>query len=181
MGQLQASRKELAKLQEEDITEELKGLYLPPAQLLLLQECISAAKCPSKTKTRCTDDWLLLCLLLSIRSPATFAFLCSNDFLPLPCIITIRKYISMVGLKCGFDENFFKAFKIKISSNTQFQRTGILIFDEIQVRTKISVNSKTMTYTGLLIMAKRRIRVVSSQITTWFLLLPRSVRTICGP
>ncbi|KAH7964051.1 hypothetical protein HPB51_027708 [Rhipicephalus microplus] len=49
LGQLQASRKELAQLQEEDVTKKLKGLNLPPAQLLLLEECISAAKCTSKT------------------------------------------------------------------------------------------------------------------------------------
>lgn len=55
----------------------------------------------------------------------------------------------MVGLKCGFDENFFKAFKVKIATKSEFQRRGMLIFDEIQVRKEISVNSKTMTYTGL--------------------------------
>lgn len=101
--------------------------------------------------------------------------------LPLPCITTIRKYISMVGLKCSFDENFFKAFKMKIFSKPQFQRRGMLIFDEIQVRKEISVNSKTMTYTGLVTVEKQRIRVVSSQITAWFSLLPGSVRTIYSP
>lgn len=168
-------------MQEEEVTEKLKGLNLPPAQLLLLEECISAAKCTSKTYRRYTDDWLLLCLLLNIRSPATYAFLRTNDVLPLPCITTIRKYISMVGLKCSFDENFFKAFKMKISSKPQFQRRGMLIFDEIQVRKEISVNSKTMTYTGLVTVEKQRIRVVSSQITAWFSLLPGSVRTIYSP
>ncbi|KAH8009434.1 hypothetical protein HPB51_017419 [Rhipicephalus microplus] len=149
LEQLQASRKELTQLQEEDVTQKWKGLNLPPAQLLLLEECISAAKCTSKTSRWYTDDWLLLCLLLNIHSPAAYAFLRTNDMLPLPCITTITKYISMVGLKCGFDENFFKAFKMKISSKPQFQRRGMLIFDEIQVRKEISVNSKTMTYTGL--------------------------------
>ncbi|XP_077502979.1 uncharacterized protein LOC144113650 [Amblyomma americanum] len=149
LGQLQAAMKQLTDLHEQDIKEKLKGLDIPPAQLLLLEECIAAAKCASKSSRRYTDDWILLCLLLHIRSPATYSFLRNNDILPLPCVTTMRKYISMVGQKCGFDENFFKALKIKVAAKTAFQRRGILILDEIQVRKKVAVNSQTMTYTGL--------------------------------
>ncbi|KAH8027961.1 hypothetical protein HPB51_011769 [Rhipicephalus microplus] len=110
--ELKESRAEIIKLQEEDITKKLQSLDIPPMQLFLVQECISAAKCTTKNNRRYTDDWLLLCLLLNIRSPSTYAFLRSNNILPMPCTSTIRRYISMVGLKCGFDEHFFKALKI---------------------------------------------------------------------
>ncbi|KAH9383948.1 hypothetical protein HPB48_025892 [Haemaphysalis longicornis] len=105
--QLEESKKEMMKIQDEDVAEKLQALDMPPAQLLLLKECISAAKCTAKTNRRYTDDWLLLRLLLNIRSPATYSFLRGNNILPLPCVSTIRKYISMVGLKHGFDEDFF--------------------------------------------------------------------------
>lgn len=147
--QIEDTKTELTKLQEEDIKEKLHALNMPPAQLLLLDECISAARCTTKRNRRYTDDWILLCLLLHIRSPATYSFLRSNDILPLPCISTVRKYISMVGLKCGFDENFFQALKIKVCMKTPFQRRGMLIMDEIQVRKEMAVNSQTMTYAGL--------------------------------
>ncbi|KAH7964173.1 hypothetical protein HPB51_027589 [Rhipicephalus microplus] len=149
LEQLQAAMKELTDLQEQDIKEKLKGFDIPPAQLLLIEECVSVARCASKTSRRYTDDWILLCLLLHIRSPATYSFLRNNDILPLPCVTTVRKYISMVGPKCGFDDNFFKALKIKVAGKTAFQRRGILILDEIQVRKEMAVNSQTMTYTGL--------------------------------
>ncbi|XP_077535872.1 uncharacterized protein LOC144148165 [Haemaphysalis longicornis] len=149
MKQLEESKKEMMKIQDEDVAEKLQALDMPPAQLLLLKECISAAKCTAKTNRRYTDDWLLLCLLLNIRSPATYSFLRGNNILPLPCVSTIRKYISMVGLKCGFDEDFFKAFKVKVSKKTSFQKRGMLIFDEIHVRKEMTVCSQTMTYAGL--------------------------------
>ncbi|KAH7958092.1 hypothetical protein HPB51_027924 [Rhipicephalus microplus] len=72
---LQAAMKELTDLQEQDIKEKLKGFDIPPAQLLLIEECVSVARCASKTSRRYTDDWILLCLLLHIRSPATYSFL----------------------------------------------------------------------------------------------------------
>ncbi|KAH6945673.1 hypothetical protein HPB50_009587 [Hyalomma asiaticum] len=141
--QLQNTRQELMKLQDEEISEKLRGLDIPPMQLVLLEECISAARATSAKNRRYSDDWLLLCLLMHIRSPASYSFLRNNEVLPLPCVSTIRKYINMVGLKCGFDDEFFEALK------AAFQRRGMLILDEIQVRKEMCVNSKTMTYAGL--------------------------------
>ncbi|KAH6947991.1 hypothetical protein HPB50_022404 [Hyalomma asiaticum] len=99
------------KLQDEEIREKLRGLDIPPVQVVLLEECISAARATSM-KNR-------------------------------------RKCINMVGLKCGFDDESFEALKVKISSKAAFQHRGMLIFDEIQVWKEMYVNSKTMTYAGL--------------------------------
>lgn len=146
--ELQNSRKEIMKLQHEEVRDKLQRLDISPMQLVLLEECISAARATSAKNRRYSDDLLLLCLLMRIRSPASYSFL-RNEVLPLPCVSTIRKHISMVGLKCGFDDEFFTALKVKISSKAAFQRRGMLIHDEIQVRKQMSVNSKTMTYAGL--------------------------------
>lgn len=116
LGQLQAAMKQLTDLQEQDVKEKLKGLDILPAQLLLLEECVSVARCASKTSRQYRDDWLLLCLLLHIRGPATYSFLRNNDILPLRCVTTVQKYVSMAGPKCRFDENFFKALKIKVAA-----------------------------------------------------------------
>lgn len=55
----------------------------------------------------------------------------------------------MVGLKCGFDENFFKAVKIKVVKKTPSQCRRMLILDEIQVRKEMAVNLQTVTYADL--------------------------------
>ncbi|EEC07963.1 hypothetical protein IscW_ISCW006389 [Ixodes scapularis] len=79
-----------------------------------------------------TTIGLLLCLLLHIRTPTGYRFLRENDILPLPSVKTVRKYISMVGLKCGFDQDFFLSLKIKLQHKAESEKHGILIFDEIQ-------------------------------------------------
>lgn len=54
----------------------------------------------------------------------------------------------MVRAKCGFDSRFFAALKKKLATKNDFQRHGILVFDEMQVRKEVRVHSKTMTYSG---------------------------------
>lgn len=50
--QLEDSKDEIMKLQEEDVKTKLESLNIPPKQLLLVQECISAAKCTTKNNKR---------------------------------------------------------------------------------------------------------------------------------
>lgn len=69
--------------------------------------------------------------------------------MPLPSSRTIRRYLSMTKTNCGFDDNFFKIFKKKISLLNENEKHGMLLFDEIFLRQSISVNSKTLTYSGL--------------------------------
>ncbi|KAG0431928.1 hypothetical protein HPB47_021320 [Ixodes persulcatus] len=38
----------------------------------------------------------------------------------------------MVGFETGFDENFFAALKKKLLEKNEFQRHGMVLFDEMQ-------------------------------------------------
>lgn len=62
---------------------------------------------------------------------------------------TIRKHLLVIQIGCGFDINFFKLFKKKFSVKTEYQKKGILVLDEIFLRSSIAVNSRTLTYSGL--------------------------------
>ncbi|CAN7995612.1 unnamed protein product, partial [Ixodes hexagonus] len=106
-AQLTACQNERKLLEEGGLKEALERTNLPNAQQMLIMECVSAAKTKSKKGIRYTDNWLLLCLLLYIRTPAGYRLLRDNDILPLPAVETVRRYIAMVGLKCGFDADFF--------------------------------------------------------------------------
>ncbi|KAM7281682.1 uncharacterized protein ISCGN_005736, partial [Ixodes scapularis] len=55
----------------------------------------------------------------------------------------------MVGFETGFDENFFAALKKKLPKKNEFQRHGMVLFDEMQVRKAKYLSSKTMSYVGL--------------------------------
>lgn len=138
-------REELKKVQtdlqsvcDETLAEKLSQLRLPEAQLTLIKKRVSASRYANKKSRRYTEGWLLLCLLLHIRSPSAYAFLRENDVLPLPFVSTVRKYLLLVRANFGLDRHFFDPF----------QRHGILVFDEVCVRKEMKVNSKTMMYAG---------------------------------
>ncbi|KAH9383950.1 hypothetical protein HPB48_025894 [Haemaphysalis longicornis] len=135
--------------EREQLGRFMEKACFPEAHSMLLKECVKAAKTVSKQGMRYNQDWLLLCLLLHIRTSSGYRFLRDNNILPLPCVKTIRKYLAMVGMQCGFDADCFEALKTKLDSKTDFERHGMLLFDEILVRERKSVNSKTLTYTGL--------------------------------
>lgn len=102
---------------------------------MLIMECVSATKMKkSKKGRRYTDNWLLLCLLLQVRTPTGYRLLRENDIIPLFAVETLWHYISIVGLRCGFDQDFSTALKKKLSSKPQLWRHEIILFNEILVR-----------------------------------------------
>jgi len=101
------------------------------------------------TGRKYTREWLLLCLLLRIRSPKAYNMLLDNQILPLPSRSTMHRYLSNVNFDCGFDKEFFKAFKKKLQNLSEAARHGILLFDEMSIRQSITVNSTTLTFEGL--------------------------------
>lgn len=105
---------------------------LPEEQAIVVRECLEASRKAPKGR-RYSEGFILTCLLLQIRSPSTYNFMRDNKMLPLPSVTTIRRYIGMVGLKCGFDRKFFEAFRKKMEHKADMNRHGMLIFDEIQV------------------------------------------------
>lgn len=84
-----------------------------------------------------------------IRSPKDYKFLRKQDLLPLPHPKTIRRYLSLIKTKCGFDEKFFLLLKKKFELLNEQERHGMLVFDEIFLRESTSVNTKSLSYTGL--------------------------------
>ncbi|KAH9371406.1 hypothetical protein HPB48_022272 [Haemaphysalis longicornis] len=108
--------------------------HLPEAQRFVVRECIHMSKCATPKGHRYSSNFLTMCMLLHIRSPASYSFLKESKLLPLPAVSTVRRYIPMVTPECGFDEIFLGAFKRKIATKTDIRRHGMLVFDEIQVR-----------------------------------------------
>jgi len=72
-----------------------------------------------------------------------------QNILPLPCINTIRKHLLAVEIGCGFDKNLFKLLTKKFLTKNNFEKKGILLFDEISLRESLSVNTRELTYIGL--------------------------------
>ncbi|CAN8014592.1 unnamed protein product, partial [Ixodes persulcatus] len=96
---LKQARAKMQNMSTEVLDQKQEALKQPSAQLELIKECVLAARCKSKMSRRCTEHWILICLLLHIRSPSGYSFLKDNEILPLPCVTTVRKYLSMVRMK----------------------------------------------------------------------------------
>lgn len=136
----------LKQLDEETVLQKI-----PSAKhKLLVQEILKSSKVKNLHGNRYSEDWVMLCLLLSIKSPSAYSFLRDNNIMPLPCVRTIRRYLSTINTACGFDEQFFKLFKKKIETKSTMQKHGLIVFDEISLRENISVKSHTLTYSGLI-------------------------------
>ncbi|KAJ3646534.1 hypothetical protein Zmor_024118 [Zophobas morio] len=97
-----------------------------------LEELIKASKVKNSKGRRYSQHWLLLCLLMHIRSPGGYKFIRNMNILPLPTPKTIRSYLRLVDTKCGFDKNFFQLLKKKLEKKRPFQRHAVLLFDEMQ-------------------------------------------------
>jgi len=87
--------------------------------------------------------------LIFYRSPSGYNFLRRQNLLPLPCVETIRKHLLAVKHECGFDLGFFKLLKKKFEEKSQQQKKGVLLLDEIFLRTSLDVKTRTLTYSGL--------------------------------
>lgn len=141
-------RAQIAKMQDSTLDARCAELNIPASQKLALKEIIAASKKNAKGR-RYTKEWIMLCMLMNIRSPGYYEFLRKNSILPLPCTRTIRSYFSLINAKCGFDKNFAKLLQKHFASKTPLQRNGILLLDEIIIRKSIAVCSKNLTYVGL--------------------------------
>lgn len=50
---------------------------------------------------------------------------------------------------CGFDAGFFKLLKKKFEEKKEYQKKGVLLLDEIFLRTSLNVGTRTLLYSGL--------------------------------
>lgn len=148
-NKLKAVQEKYNKLSENIVQEALDKCNVSGTLRGMIEECFKLGKTQNCHGRRYSGDWILTCLLINIKSPATYKFLQVNNILPLPAPTTIRNYLSMVKVKCGLDDAFFKALHTKMKDKQEFQKHGILVFDEIQVRTSLQVNVKNMNYDGI--------------------------------
>ncbi|XP_071577870.1 uncharacterized protein [Temnothorax nylanderi] len=149
MQSIKEKEDQIARIQETTLDEKCSELNVPATQKAALKEIIGAASKTSAKGRRYTEEWMMLCMLMNIRSPGYYEFLRRSNVLPLPCRRTVRTYLSLINMKCGFDKQFAELLKEKFISKTRMQRHGILLLDEINLRKSVAVCSKNLTYTGL--------------------------------
>lgn len=148
-AELNTAKESLSTMSYNSIEDLINKHKLNDSQSTMIKEIIAASKYKNPKNRRYSENWLLLCLLFHIRASGAYKFLRNQNLLPLPCTTSIRKYVTIVKTDCGFDDSFFKLLKKKMSLKTEKQRHGILLFDEVQLRKGLYVNTSNLTYSGL--------------------------------
>lgn len=60
----------------------------------VVKSIMKSCKYKNKKSNRYSDEWILMCRLFHIKSPAGYNFLRNNNILPLPCIQTKKIFIN---------------------------------------------------------------------------------------
>jgi len=142
-------QKEMSKINNESIKEKIDQCdNMNESQKTLIMECFSASKVKNNKNRRYSENWLMLCLLFNIRSPSAYTYLRNSALLPSPHPKTVRSHLSLVKSTCGFDQDFLKILAKRDNQMTSMEKHGELLFDAINLRKSINVNSSNLTYSG---------------------------------
>ncbi|XP_011707952.1 PREDICTED: uncharacterized protein LOC105462800 [Wasmannia auropunctata] len=124
----------IKEISTQNIENQLQRKEIPKNQITAIHEIIQAAKHKNPKGRRYHEEWILLCMLMHMKSPAAYEFLRNNQILPVPCVRTIRRYLSLIDTPCGFDKNFFEMFKSALNKKEEKQKHGVILLDEIYLR-----------------------------------------------
>lgn len=141
------SHKNMAECNEQFIQNKLG--YLNESQKSMVMECFAASRVKNPKSRRYSENWLMLCLLFNIRSPSAYKYLRTSALLPLPHPKTVRKHLSSIKSTCGFDQDFLRLLQKKTKDFPEINKHGVLLFDSINLRKSLAVNSSNLTYSGL--------------------------------
>lgn len=75
------------------IEDKLRDKGIPNNEFIVMNEIIQATKYTNLKSRRYNEEWILLCMLMRMKSPTTYNFLRDNQILPLLCIRTIQRQV----------------------------------------------------------------------------------------
>ncbi|XP_066583037.1 uncharacterized protein [Prorops nasuta] len=131
-------------------------------EFLAIKEIIKASKHENMKEINYNnEDWLLLCMLMHMRSSETYDFLRSNQQIPMPCVRIIRRYFSFVNCMCGFDLQIFEMLRLEVEKKRKEQKHGVILLDEIHLREPINFKSMNFKHRGLIDFGEKGIQTNS--------------------
>lgn len=101
-----AKEDEIATIKDLTLDTRCSELNVPPAQKTAMKEIITVASKKDAKGGRYTEEWIMLCVLMNIRSPGYYDFLRKNHIMPLPCTRTICSYFSAPTRNVGLTSSF---------------------------------------------------------------------------
>jgi len=140
-----ATKQKLREQMKRGIDEHIK--MLPPNQQMAFRHCVQQASVKSPRGMRYEHQWILGCMLLRIKSPTAYNHLREHEILSLPSKSTLQRYLDVVRAECGISQECLDLLQKKVSCPAD--QHGILLFDELKLRTGIKFDVKNLTFSGL--------------------------------
>ncbi|KAJ1531355.1 hypothetical protein ONE63_000039 [Megalurothrips usitatus] len=106
---------------------------MPPCWQNAILACVQASKATSSNGRRYTTNWIYECQLLRIKSLACYKKMLRDNFLPLPSLRTLQRYMKKLAPAYGFQTNIFDVLREKVSLMTEAQKHGAILIDEIKL------------------------------------------------
>lgn len=107
-------KNECAKASDEAIAKACEGLS--ENQKLNVQTCINASKVKDSRGIRYASRWIYECLMLRIKSRATYLHMRKHKILALPSITTLTRYLKQIKGTYGFNQSTFDILAKKTAS-----------------------------------------------------------------
>ena len=95
-NEIQKCKTKIVEIRKESFIQKLGITNTPKNEQSAINEILLAAQKSNSKTRRYSDEWILLSMLLHMRSPKTYNFLRETAILPLPSTQTVRRYISLV-------------------------------------------------------------------------------------
>ena len=93
-------------------------------------------------KRKWEEDEKQFALGLYYKSPKAYVYLRDCKNFALPSVSLIRQWVNVINLKSGKNEELFNQLKIKLESNSEFEKEAVLMWDEMTIRPGLEYNLK---------------------------------------
>lgn len=134
---LKKMRKQNQELKEDTFQERI--MDLPTNQQQAALHFFRASRRKSTRGMDFTQDWVLECIIMDIKSPKLYRHMRKNKILVLPCKDTLRKYLASYKTSFGFCTKVLSALKEVTKTLDSFKLHGGLLVDEIKLSEHLSV------------------------------------------
>ncbi|XP_077559688.1 uncharacterized protein LOC144174729 [Haemaphysalis longicornis] len=112
---------------------------LPRKQQLAVRTCFEAARQKSTKGFAYTEEWLLECIIMRMRSPKLYEHIRRNNIMALPGRTCLQKRIHNFKSGFGFNPRIFEALSETTKDMDAFSRHGGLVFDEMKISEHLDV------------------------------------------
>ncbi|XP_077549949.1 uncharacterized protein LOC144163037 [Haemaphysalis longicornis] len=124
---------------EDALTAKIAGL--PPKQREAVRHIFESSWRRSTKGMRYSQEWVLECLMMKMKSSALYEHLRKEKILAVPRKTALRKYLKSYKTGFGFNMKVFDVLREKTSLMDEFKLHGGLLVDEMKLSEHLSVNN----------------------------------------